>query len=89
MVRKSGIKQSEVSEWLHQQNVYTLHKAIRKKFKRRRVYVSGVDDQWQADLVEMIKYKKYNDNIKYILTIIDVFSKYAWAIPIKVNWRDY
>jgi len=63
--------------------VYTLHKPIKHKFKTRRVTVSKIDDQWQADLVDMQKYSKANKNYNYILTIIDIFSKYAWAIPIK------
>lgn len=63
--------------------MYTLHKPIKHKFKTRRVTVSKIDDQWQADLVDMQKYSKANKNYNYILTIIDIFSKYAWAIPIK------
>jgi len=83
LVRKSGLSSKIVEEWLSHQNVYTLHKPIRHKFQTRRVIVSSIDDQWQADLVDMQKYKTQNKNINYILTVIDVFSKYAWAIPIK------
>lgn len=72
-----------VKEWLTRQNVYTLHKPIRHQFPTRRVIVSSIDDQWQADLVDMQKYKTQNKNINYILTVMDIFSKYAWAIPIK------
>lgn len=38
---------------------------------------------WQADLVEMIPYSKFNKGYKYILVVIDVFSKYAWTIPVE------
>ena len=38
---------------------------------------------WQADLVDMSAISKYNDGYKFLLTCIDVFSKYAWAIPLK------
>ena len=41
--------------------------------------VYGIDQQFQADLVDMSAYAKENDNIKFIITIIDVFSKYAWT----------
>lgn len=68
-----------MNDFLHKQDVYTLHKPIKKKFKTRRVYVSGIDNQWQTDLAEMHKDKGY----KYILTVIDIFSKYAWGIPLK------
>ena len=65
------------------QVVNELHKAARKNFSRRRVILKGLNDLLQADLVEMIPYSKENKNYKYLLTVIDAFSKYAWAIPIK------
>ena len=61
---------------------YTLHKPIRHRFPRRKTIVEGIDDQWQVDLVDLTKESGSNFNYKYILTCIDVFSKYAWAIPI-------
>ncbi|KAL4111783.1 hypothetical protein QTP88_015670 [Uroleucon formosanum] len=60
-----------------------LHKPARKNFTRRRVNVYGKNDLWQADLVEMIPYSKKNKNYKYILTVIDCFTKRAWALPMK------
>jgi hypothetical protein len=45
--------------------------------------VYGIDDQWQADLVEMREWQGENRNNGYILTCIDVFSKFAWVIPVK------
>jgi len=43
----------------------------------------GIDDTWQADLVSMIPYKKQNKGYRYLLTVIDTFSKYAWALPVR------
>ena len=60
-----------------------LHKPIRRKFQKRLVVAKNVDDIWAADLVEMQPLAKYNNGQKYILMIIDVFSKYGWAVPIK------
>jgi len=65
------------------QIVDELHKPARKHFLRRRVKILGIDDLWQADLVEMIPYAKYNNGFKYLLTIIDAFSKFAWVLPLK------
>ena len=45
----------------------------------------GLDETWQADLVEMIPYVTKNKGYKYLLTVIDIFSKYAWAVPIKTK----
>jgi transposase InsO family protein len=83
LARKSGLSPTVVKEWLSHQNVYTLHKPIKHRFKTRRVLVSSIDDQWQADLVDMQKYKTQNKGMNYILTVIDIFSKFSWAIPIK------
>lgn len=60
-----------------------LHKPLRRKFLRRRVICYHIDDLWQSDLVEMIPYAGQNSGMKYILTTIDVFSKYAWVVPLK------
>lgn len=65
------------------QIVKELHKNARKHFIRRHTHMVGINDTFQIDLVEMIPYAKENQNFKYILTIIDIFSKYAWAVPIK------
>jgi hypothetical protein len=45
--------------------------------------VRGYDDLWQADIVEMRPYSRFNGGYHYILTVIDVLSKYAWAVPLK------
>ncbi len=60
-----------------------LHKPVRKHFKKRRVISKHVDDIWAADLVDMQYYSRTNKGFKYILMIIDIFSKYGWAIPLK------
>ena len=45
--------------------------------------MNGKDEQWQVDLVDVQILKGSNDNHQYILTVIDVLSKYAWAVPLK------
>ena len=60
-----------------------LHKPIKRKFLKRRVIVKDIDDIWAADLVDMIKFSRYNKGFKYLLTVIDVFSKFGWIIPLK------
>jgi len=60
-----------------------LHKPSRKNYKRRRVIVKGLNDLWQADLVSMIPYSKFNKGYKYMLVVINVFSKFVWVEPIK------
>jgi len=65
------------------QVVEEIHKPSRKNFKRRRVIIKGLDDLWQADLVEMGAFSKQNKNYRFLMTVIDTFSKYSFAIPLK------
>lgn len=81
--RLSGSSGKNVSEWLKTQNPYTLHKQIRRKFKRRRYIVSGIDDLWQVDLADFAAVSKHNEGFKYVLVVIDVFSKYVWIQYVK------
>ena len=60
-----------------------LHKPIIKNFKRRKVYSSFKDDIWGVDLADMQLMSKYNKAIRYLLCVIDLFSRYAWVIPRK------
>jgi hypothetical protein len=69
--------------WLRGQPVYTLHKPIRKKFPTRKYMTSRCNELWQMDLMEMIPYASKNKGYRYILTCIDVFSRFARAIPVK------
>jgi len=63
--------------------VEELHAPARKNFPRRHVIVRGYDNLWQADTVEMHSYSRFNKGYHYILTVIDVLSKYAWAVLFK------
>lgn len=63
--------------------VNELHREARRNFIRRRTRMIGIDDTVQADLVEMIPYASKNKNMKYILTVINIFSKKAYARALK------
>jgi len=60
-----------------------LHKPVRRKFQRRQVISYDVDDIWSCDLVEMQEWSKVNKGYRYMLNVVDVFSKYAWSVPMK------
>ena len=68
--------------WLEKEPTYTLHKPARKNYTRWATKVFGVNKQWQADLVDM-QFRRYNSEFGYLLCVIDVFSKYAFVVPIK------
>ncbi|KAL0152653.1 hypothetical protein M9458_052376 [Cirrhinus mrigala] len=85
VLKDTGVRLSDkqVSDWLAGEDAYTLHRSVPINYKRNRVVVYGVDMQFQADLVDMSAYSKENDNNKYLLTCIDVLSKYAWVRTLK------
>jgi len=60
-----------------------LHKPMRKNYTRRKTLTFGIDDLWQADLVEMHELASKNKGVNYILMVIDTFSKFAFAVPVK------
>lgn len=72
-----------VLKWLQSQDTYTLHKPVRKIFPRNKFVVYDIDELWQADLNDMRGLSKFNDGNNYILTVIDVFSKRAFARVLK------
>ena len=67
----------------NQQLLDQLHKPVIRKFKRREVNSSFKDNIWGADLVDIKLIRKYNKGIRFLLCVIDIFSKYAWAVPLK------
>ena len=60
-----------------------LHKPIIKKFGKRKVHAAFKDNIWGADLADMQLLSKYNKGIRFLLCVIDTFSKYAWVVPLK------
>jgi hypothetical protein len=83
LIRYSGQGHSNVKNWLSSQDAYTLHKPVRKVFPRRKTYAKGIHDLFQADLADMQQLSRFNDGYRFILTCVDVFSKRAFAIPLK------
>lgn len=68
---------------IKKQVVEELHKPARRSFHRRGVILKGIDDLWMVDLIEVCSYAKENRGYKYILAVIDCFSKFAWLSPLK------
>ena len=81
--KPKGYTKKEVREWLQTQDPYALHKPIRRRFPRGRVLVYGIDHQWQTDLVDVSRISSYNKGFKYLLTCIDVLSRYSRVISLK------
>lgn len=82
-VKHLGVSFNQVKHWLKKQKAYTLHRPVRKKFPRRQVDVQQIDEQYQIDLADMSNVSKHNKGFRYLLIVIDSFSRYCWAFPIK------
>ena len=58
-------------------------KLIIRTFKKRKVYSAFKDNIWAADLADMQLISKIDKRFKFLLCIIDIYSKYAWVLPLK------
>jgi len=74
---------SEVERFLEGQRSYTLHRHFNPRFKRRKVLARGLGYQYQADLIDYAPLKRENKGMTFLLSVIDVFSRYALLIPLK------
>ena len=74
---------NKIRQWLQDQEVYSIHKPLRRKFLTNRVIVQGIDEQWDADLADMSSLAKQNKGVKFLLLTIDIFSRYVWVEPLK------
>jgi transposase-like protein len=85
IVEETGslLSDAKVNEWLSEQDAYTLHKPVRKHFPRNRVFSTHPLSQFQADLCDMQSLADKNDGNRYMLTVIDIFSKLAYVRVLK------
>ena len=75
------VKKKDVDEYLRSNNAYTLHKTVRRPKQFRRVFTKGVKYLYQIDLIDVPKLAYENDGKRYLVCVIDTFSKYAWVFP--------
>ena len=60
-----------------------LHKPIIRKFKKGKVYSGFKDNIWSVDLADMQVISKFNKGFRFLLCVTDIFTKYAWVVPLK------
>jgi len=78
-----GAYTQKIKRYLRQNVTHSLHKSVRKKFKRRRIITHYPGQIVQMDLIDMQKYYTINSHYKYILVVLDLFSKQLWMEPLK------
>ena len=79
-LKGSGVN---ISSEFNEQSAKELHKHIIRNLKKRTVYSGFKDNIWGADLADMQLISKFNKGFRFLLCIIDIFSKYAWVVPLK------
>ena len=79
LTNKSAVKSTPQNELLAED----LHRSIIRKFKKRKVHAAFNNNIWGADLADMQLISKYNKGVRFLLCVIDIFSKYAWVVPLK------
>ena len=77
-----NVRRKDVKNWLRTQDTYTRYKPVIRKHKYRKTFVKGLADQMQLDLVDMGKYGYKNKGYRWILTAVEILSRYAFAIPV-------
>ena len=65
----------------NQQLAEKLHEPVIRKFKKRKVHAAFKDNIWGAYLADMQLISKFNKGVRFLLCVIDIFSKYTWVVP--------
>jgi hypothetical protein len=73
---------ADIKKWVEKQDAYTLHRLVRKRIHRNPYNVTNIDHFWDCNLVDVQDLNKHNDGVKYVLTVIDVFSKLLHIVPL-------
>ncbi len=79
---KQPVTYTNVRKWLQDQDAYSLLQPVKYRFKRQKVITRGIDDMWDIDLADMTNISEHNDDHRFLLIVIDVFSKFLWVQPI-------
>ncbi|KAK3917559.1 Putative uncharacterized transposon-derived protein [Frankliniella fusca] len=79
----TGVSKEKTHCYLQGEDAFTLHKPARRRFPHNVTYADNIDESGQTDLTDFQSLKKDNGGNSFILCVIDVFSKYGWAVPMK------
>ena len=74
---------AKIENMSNQELAKELHKPIIRKFEKPKVYSSFRDNIWGADLVDMQLISKFNKGFRFLLYVIDIYSKYVLVVPLK------
>ena len=81
--KATGVPVRKLKTIMRKNSIYTLHKPVRRRYTTNPTLANSIDHQWAAALTDMKNLNRYNKGVKYMLTVVDVLSKYAWVVPLK------
>lgn len=79
----SNVNLKQVSDFISRQEVAQIHRQVPKQKVFRHILAQLLDEHWQADLIDLPRLEKSNNGYRYILVVIDIFSRFLWTIPLK------
>jgi transposase InsO family protein len=80
-----NIRYKHVTDWLKKQEGYVRHKPQPRIFPRQKILMSSLDEQWDADVMDMQKFSRHNNGYRYLAVFIDIFSRYIWVEALKTK----
>jgi len=80
-----NLSRKDVESWLKKQDTYKRHRPAKQNFPRQKILMSYMDQQWDADIMDMSKFAKFNQGYKYLAIFIDIFSRYVWVERMKTK----
>ena len=83
LLKATGVPVKKLKGIMRKNLIYSLHKPIRVRYTTNPTVANSIDHQWAADLADMKNLSRYNKGVKYLLTVVDILSKYAWVVPMK------
>ena len=83
-----NLKKTQVTKWLQNQDVYTLHKTSKNRIKRNPIISYSIDQCWFADLLDMSSLWRQNAGIRFLLVVVDVFSQFLFVESLKNKKAD-
>ena len=83
LIKKTSGRTVKIENISYKELAEELHKPVIKKFKKRKVQSHFVDNVWSANLADMQLISNFNKGFRFLLCVIDIYSKYAWVILLK------
>ena len=83
LIKKLLVEQLKMQLMSNKELEKELHKLVIRKFQKRKLHSSFIDNIWCADLADIQLISKLNKGFRFLLCVTDIYGKYAWVLPLK------